>query len=199
MIRAAIAIGLALLLSGCGALIPRTTKRTSAATESAAAKVGTSEAFERIVTGPAQQPQQAAPVRIGGMGNKVEVTMPAPPPSAVPLPTRSESFRYESQADAEDASDSTLDTLTNISIPAGVKLGLLAAGILAMLFALNRVRNASAAASAAFSAADGAMAQQIRRMRERAVVATDAATINALQAQIAELEAERGRLASGRH
>jgi len=72
---------------------------------------------------------------------------------------------------------------------------LVASVVLIALFAFNRVRKSSLAVNAAYQTFDGILANQIRNVRERAILATDSSTISMLNAQIADLEAQRGRLA----
>jgi hypothetical protein len=97
--------------------------------------------------------------------------------------------------DATDKEKTTESTSKSVSIPLGVNLILLAIGMLAVIFAINRARNSSLAVNALYQTFDSALAGQIRSVRERAILSTDNQTISMLNAQIADLEAQRGRLA----
>jgi hypothetical protein len=212
-------ITLLLFIAGCGALVPSTAKRTSSTSEAAASTLKGSEQFSKIVTGQKSDPKTATEFHVGGLGNKVSVTIPkepeqvsAPPqvtmvtvpvvqkevtPKAQPQeqqPYREE-IHYSSNVDATDKEKTTESTSKSVSIPLGVNLILLAAGILAVIFAINRARNSSLAVNALYQTFDSALAGQIRSVRERAILSTDNQTISMLNAQIADLEAQRGRLA----
>jgi hypothetical protein len=97
--------------------------------------------------------------------------------------------------DAADTEKTATADKKEVSIPIGVSIGLVGVGVLILLFAVNRVRNSSLAVNAAYQTFDGMLAQQIRSVRERAILATDNPTISMLNSQIAELESQRGRLA----
>lgn len=205
---------LAVVLSGCS-LVPSTSKRTSSASEAAASTVKGSEHFSKIVTGHKQEPQSAAEFHVGGLGNRVQVTIPkapqqipaAPPVGPVTVPAvrqdvdapanqpYREEIRYSSSVDATDKEHSEESLAKFVSIPMGVKLILLSLGILALIFAINRARKSSLAVNSAYQAFDSVLAGQIRGIRERAILSTDSQTISMLNAQIADLEAQRGRLA----
>lgn len=213
----AILVALVFLVGGCG-LVPSTSKRSSATAGAASSSVKSSETFSKIVNGTKQE-SPPSELRVGGIGNKVDVTVqPQPvhqglPPSpqispALPTPIPAvaanplqrpqpyrEEIRYTSDVDAGDKEQNTAQAKKDVSIPLGVNLGLLGIGILILLFALKRVRDSSLSVSAAYTAFDGILASQIRSLRERAMTSTDQSTITMLQAQLVELEAQRGRLA----
>lgn len=203
-----------IFLTGCGALVPSTSRRSSTTAEAATSSVKSSEQFSKIVSG--QQKAPMAQLHVGGLGNKVELKIPqvdqAQPvqvdvrpvgvprvhdtqaESTVQQPYREE-VRYTSNVDAADAEKTDTKDRKEISIPIGVSIGLAGIGILILLFAINRVRKSSLAVNAAYQSFDTVLAQQIRAVRERAILATDNSTISMLNAQIADLEAQRGRLA----
>jgi hypothetical protein len=202
------------LLTGCGALVPSTSRRSSTTAEAATSSVKSSEQFSKIVSG--QQKAPMAQLHVGGLGNKVELKIPQVEQPAQPViqvrtvdvpnvqqepaaNSSDNSYReetvYSSNVDAADAEKTTTKDRKEISIPIGVSIGLLGIGILILLFAVNRVRKSSLAVNAAYQTFDGMLAQQIRSVRERAILATDNPTISMLNAQIADLEAQRGRLA----
>jgi hypothetical protein len=203
-----------IFLTGCGALVPSTSRRSSTTAEAATSSVKSSEQFSKIVSG--QQKPAMAQLHVGGLGNKVELKIPqvdqvqpvqvdvravgvprvhdTQPESTAQQPYREE-IRYASNVDAADAEKSASKERKDISIPIGVSIGLVGIGMLILLFAVNRVRKSSLAVNAAYQTFDGVLAQQIRSIRERAILATDNSTISMLNAQIADLEAQRGRLA----
>jgi hypothetical protein len=212
-------ITLILFIAGCGALVPSTAKRTSSTSEAAASTLKGSEQFSKIVTGQKTDPKTAAEFHVGGLGNKVSVTIPKVP-DQIPAPPQvtvvavpavhkeatqaaqtqaqqpyREEVHYSSNVDATDKEKTTESTSKSVSIPLGVNLILLAIGMLAVIFAINRARNSSLAVNALYQTFDSALAGQIRSVRERAILSTDNQTISMLNAQIADLEAQRGRLA----
>ena len=203
-----------LLITSCGVLVPQTSRRSSTTAEAATASLKSSEQFSKIVHGQPKGP--IAELHVGGLGNKVELKIPQvdpppapvvqvrgvevprvshePAPDAVNQPYREET-RYASNVDAADTEKTATADKKEASIPIGVSIGLVGAGVLILLFAFNRVRNSSLAVNAAYQTFDGMLAQQIRSVRERAILATDNPTISMLNSQIAELESQRGRLA----
>lgn len=200
------------LLTGCGALVPSTSRRTTTTAEASASSVKSSEQFSKIVTG--QQKAPMAQLHVGGLGNKVELKIPQIDPvqpqkievQEVGVPTVKqerakndeqyrEEVRYAANVDAADSEKAATNDKKEISIPLGVSIGLLGVGVLIALFAFNRVRQSSLAVNAAYQTFDGILANQIRSVRERAILATDSSTISMLNSQIADLESQRGRLA----
>ena len=105
-----------------------------------------------------------------------------------------EEIHYSSNVDASDKEKTTESISKSVSIPLGVNLILMAMGMLAVLFAINRARKSSLAVNAAYQTFDSVLAGQIRSIRERAILSTDNQTISMLNAQIADIEAQRGRL-----
>lgn len=155
-----------------------------------------------------------AQLHVGGLGNKVELKIPQIDPvqpqkievQEVGVPTVKqertkndeqyrEEVRYAANVDAADSEKAATNDKKEISIPLGVSIGLLGVGVLIALFAFNRVRQSSLAVNAAYQTFDGILANQIRSVRERAILATDSSTISMLNSQIADLESQRGRLA----
>jgi hypothetical protein len=190
-------IGLALVLTGCGALLPSTNQRSQSAQESSRSVASQSQSLSKVVEG-----QKAPEIRVGGWGNKVEFrrdrdysgTLPEEMPVlSYDLPYR-ERTEFKSEVDTNNDATSAAHWWSKSTIPMGVNLMLLAGGILAIIFAINRARNASASANALFGAADSGLASLIRSLRDRAALTTDPARVAEFQTQIAELEAQRGRL-----
>lgn len=67
-------------------------------------------------------------------------------------------------------------------------------GLILVAWGIKAVRSSSAAANAAFEAGDQMIAEAIRRVRAKATQSVDPARIAEHNAEIAELEAQRGRL-----
>jgi hypothetical protein len=80
------------------------------------------------------------------------------------------------------------------SIPSGVKLAYLGIGVLVVLFAIKKVVQSSSAVKATLSAADEAIAKQVRKLEGRLASATDDKQRSELLALLTELERERGKL-----
>lgn len=180
-----------LLLVGCGTLLPSSNQRSQSAQESSKAVASQSQTLKKVVEG--NKPPE---IKIGGWGNTVEFAGRLPderPVVGVDVPYR-ESVQYQSSLATDNHATSEADFWSKSTIPMGVNLMLLAAGILAVLFAVRIARNSSAAANVAFQTADAGLASLIRSLRDRASTSTDPARIADYQTQIAELESQRGRL-----
>jgi hypothetical protein len=80
------------------------------------------------------------------------------------------------------------------SIPGGIKLVYLGLGILVVLFAVKKVSQSSSAVRAISSAADEAIAKQVRKLEGRLAGTTDDKQRSELLALLTELERERGKL-----
>jgi hypothetical protein len=183
-----------ILCAGCSALLPSTNQRSQSAQESSRSVASQSQSLSKVVQG-----QKAPEIHVGGWGNKVEFSgkMPADQPVIgvdVPQSGYQERTDFKSEVDTDNDATSAAHWWSKSTIPMGVNLLLLAAGILAIIFAVRRMMNASAAAHAALSTADAGLASLIRSLRDRAALASDPARIAEFQTQIAELESQRGRI-----
>jgi hypothetical protein len=193
-------IALALLLTtGCGTLVPTERSNQSAVETADRLSARQSETFRRIVEGTKVESHELPPVKIGGLGNKVELTIENPPAQEFqPYPPVSAPYREETTYSANNQSESksALDSITKFesTIPLGVKLTLLGLGIVVVIWAIKYALNASAAGKAAFSAADQSLASIIRGLRSEATTSTDPLDLAWLNNKVAELESERGRL-----
>lgn len=196
--KAIVAILSCVLLTGCGALLPSTNQRSQSAQESSKAVASQAQTLKKVVEG--TKPPE---IKIGGWGNKIDFAgryFEEPKVTGIDVPIQStvpyrESVQYQSSLETDNHAASESDFWSKSTIPMGVNLMLLAAGILAIIFAINRARQSSAAANAAFQTADAGLASLIRSLRDRASTSTDPARIADYQTQIAELESQRGRLA----
>lgn len=198
--KSAAALLACLLLAGCGTLLPSTNQRSRSAQETSKSVAAQKQSLQKVVEG-----NKAPEIRVGGWGNKVDFAgryfeepqvtgIDIAPERSSPRPYR-ERVEYSSELDTDHAADSASTWWSRTTIPMGVNLLLLAAGILAVIFAVNRARQSSAAANAAFQVTDAGLASLIRSLRDRSAIATDPSRIAELQTQIAELESQRGRLA----
>ena len=182
---------LACLVTGCSALLPSTNQRSQSAQESSKAIASQAQSISKVVRG-----QKAPEIRVGGWGNKVEFSGRMPeerPVVGIDLPYVEET-QFQSNLSTDHHADSTATWWSKSTIPMGVNLLLLAGGILAILFAIRRARQASVAADMAFGTMDSGLAMLIRSLRDKAAVSTDPSRIAELQTQIADLESQRGRL-----
>lgn len=88
-----------------------------------------------------------------------------------------------------ESSESSAD-----SYPLGIKLIFLALGLFLLGLIVWALRRQSAAVNEAYQLADESLAAQIRKRRERAAMATSHQEVAHYQTDIADLEAERGKL-----
>lgn len=98
---------------------------------------------------------------------------------------------------ANTSEDAT--TLSSVKIPLGVKLILIGIGIVAVVFGLKWAYNAvrATAIGTAITKADAVLSNKIRSYRARAIDSTATADDKVFFAsEIAEIESERGKLAS---
>lgn len=96
-------------------------------------------------------------------------------------------------SEAGNGDQSLLGGLEN-SIPSGIKLVYLGIGILVILFAVKRVAASSTAVRATLSAADGALAKQVKKLEGQLQGhMTDADRVR-ITTLIREMETERGKL-----
>lgn len=201
---------------GC-ALIPTERKKTNTqqTADNVAAQV--SHTFERVTTGrPAPQPAPVvnvapaapAPVTVSGSSNVVTITAPSAPASSIQNPAPSiqptepfvESVKVTSATDLETKSKSDDRTTSAVSIPLGVKIGLIGVGLLLLVLGFKALSNylRGTAAGAMLNVADAALKRRIDAWETRARLSTDPAEIANAAAELRELEAERGKLRSQR-
>lgn len=162
-------LALAALLAGCSHLIP--TERT----ESAGVKASETISATHDLT--------------------VEAAVKTLAPT---ISTNGGSIRIYSKAAQVAGSTENISANSLLKIPFGVKLMLLAGGLGALTAVIWFIRRQYAAVDVAFRTADQGFARAIEKVRARAVAATDHREIALAQQEIAQLEAERGRIAAGR-
>lgn len=199
--RFIVLLSFAVLLSGCGALLP--SRKSESAAVKAAESVSTTqnETVRHIVKAPAQKAPEQTEIKIGGLGNKVDVRFPEPPPQERQIACEPAQYQsdttYSIQRTGKAGIKEDLKGNFDVSIPMGVNLLLLAGGVIAIVIAIKIAKNSSASTKAAFDMADSVIAHRIRAFRERVAQSTDASELARLNAEIASLEADRGRLKSG--
>lgn len=105
-----------------------------------------------------------------------------------------EATEYESNSGAGATSEKAASDYQKWSIPLGWNLCLLGIGIFVIVAAVNKLRATSAAFNQFYQAADGQVASWIQSARERAQSTKDPEEMARLNAEIAEMEAARGKL-----
>jgi ABC-type nickel/cobalt efflux system permease component RcnA len=113
------------------------------------------------------------------------------------IPLR-EQVEITSRSTTDAGSKTNANGSTSTTIPLGVKLGLAGFGLILLAVGLKLLWGyvSKTALGQGLAAADELAARQIRKFREKAMTTTDTAEIAQLNAHIADLESERGRLAS---
>jgi ABC-type nickel/cobalt efflux system permease component RcnA len=113
------------------------------------------------------------------------------------IPLR-EQVEITSRSTTDAGSKTNANGSTSTTIPFGVKLGLAGLGLILLAVGLKLLWGyvSKTALGQGLAAADELAARQIRKFREKAMTTTDTAEIAQLNAHIADLESERGRLAS---
>lgn len=197
---------LVLMGAGCGTMIPR--EQSQGAALATADKISSQQALtiQKAVRG-----SPPPNVTISGTNNTTYVSPGvALPPGFFGGAVKSEDLPAMAQSSYQEmttvtsgtkqaaGSSETQSWYDAIKIPLGVKLALLAVG-LAMLAAVVFAviwfaKRNSAAAAAAFSAADSIVAQQIDRVHAKLAVASDPKQQAELAEEKAQLEKQRGKL-----
>jgi hypothetical protein len=176
-------LALALLIAaaaGCGSMIPKERKQQVAVNAAGQlAATSQTELTKQVTDSP-----PPLTVTTSGESNAVNVVI---------APTSTATHARQETGQSATASDVALSRLES-SIPAGVKLLLLAAGVAALFAVLWYARRSSVAAKSATDLADAAMARAIDRMQARAMQSTDPASIARSTTEVAALEKERGKL-----
>lgn len=167
--------------SGCNALLPHEHKE-----QVAVQSAGTLAASHSVqVTKAAEQP----PVTVNARGlSRVDMKLEAP---AAAVPTRIVETDTQQASGSDQAKASSL---TKIPLWFGMLMGLVCLAILFGLIAFARSK--SAAVDAAFKAGDAKLAGFIAHKRTEAMSTTDPAQLAKINADIAHLESERGKLSA---
>lgn len=179
------AIGL-LMLCSCG-FVPREVKQQETIKQTAAlAATRNSELEQKIVSAPQPTIVTSSNPRTG----EVQTTI-TPAPAVV-------TSKYHDGVEVEASESGKSWYLWAETIPLGVKLILLAIGIGMLLGIWFYIRKISAAAAASSELADHVLAEQIQRLRSKAMLSTEHEEVAHANVEIAALEAQRGKLAGGK-
>lgn len=182
------------LCAGCGSLIPKEQQKSQSVASAEALAVEQEKTIRRVMeVGPqaAAIYQRPVTVKPGLAGPKDEYV------TVVPLgqPVR-EDLTYTTTTKTGAGSSAKADGSSITSIPLGVKLGLIGLGIAAitasLLFAWKSIRGTGVGHGIAL--ADEVIANQIRAKRAAMARSTDQSEITRIATEVAEAEAERGRL-----
>lgn len=171
-----------LLLSGCSALVPSEKRVSQSVQATEAIHSDVERTTERTMS---VVPEMAIAVRQDS--NVVAIPLGSSVSEVTKTTTRS-STGAGSRDTAAGSSASTIPLFVKI-IGSGIGLIVLAIGL---RWLWNTVK--TTALGQGLAAADDLAARHIRKLRERAALATDASEQARLNLDIAELEAERGRL-----
>lgn len=179
-------VAITIALTGCGTMVPHENKNVATATDSqkTAQNAQVSMVKEAATTPPMD-------VQSSGTGNVVNVSI-----SSAPIAKTVLSNAVVTSVDAGTAVKQT----DELSIPLGVKLTLLGIGILvaigAIVWGIKILSNNSAAAKAAFAAADNGIAAMIAHIETQQAITTDAGQLLHLATLKAAAEKQRGKLAT---
>lgn len=169
---------LLLALAGCS-LLPVDKSRSESVRATEALAVESEKTIQRVL--------EVSPVQ----------AMPAPHKgdAAAATPMREE-VRVTSRTVTGAGSRSSAAGMSSVSVPLAVKLILLAVGLGLLWLVIWLWRRTSPAVEAAFSAGDRAVAGAIERLEMLARQTTNPEDLTKINAQLAALEKDRGRLAS---
>ena len=214
LVALAVCIGAA---SGCSVLPSERQKRTDDKRDDARQQQ-TALTIRKAVTGQ-QTPTPA--IAVTGTSNVVSVAVASPqmPPSKFPmtnLPHRSfavgfqpslQGYAIPEYTETVEVSNGTTDNVqvhstsqveSSVTIPIGVKIALLAGGLMLLVVAVRMIQRQvrGTAIGQAISVADASLKRRIETWRDRAVASTNPADIAIAERELAALEAERGKLRS---
>jgi len=194
MIKNTLPLILCLVLSaGCSFLGQNRSQQAGVkATEKIASDV--TQTFQRSVrdTKPVQPQIPHIDIKVDGTNNTATIKLPDAPPRDAGM--REEQFLVSS--DTVQNADSKENLWSSIVTKWPLWISLLggAAGIFAIVWVIKYVRKMHPAIDQAWAYGEDVLARQIRKKREQSASEQDANKRAALQAEIAELESERGRM-----
>lgn len=168
------------LMTGCTSLVPHERKQQVAIESAGKLSIESQTQLTKQV----ENAPPPVTVTSSGASNTVSVVV---------LPTNTKTQATQSSGQIARSQDYDFGSVAS-SIPMGVKLILIAIGASMLLAVIWYVRRSSAAANAAFSAADSALARQIDKLTSSATLETDPSKIAHLSNLRADLEKERGKL-----
>jgi len=131
---------------------------------------------------------QPVQLDVRGRENKVDVHLPP----TTTIPKEDLEFSTSGRADAGSSFDGL--TKSKWTIPIGVSLLLIVAAGFGLLWLVRAARRSSAAANAAYSAADGFLASHIEKLGQDMALSTDNAEIKRHAVSMATAEKERRKL-----
>jgi hypothetical protein len=176
-------LSLLLFLPGCGSIVPSERKARAAAAESS--RITAAHSAE--ITKQAENIPPPISVSVSGTNNTTSLSIE--PSRTI---TRIRSIEDSAASDRAESSERS-----SSSIPAGVKLILIAIGLALILGVIGSAiwiaRRNSIAAAAAFSAGDRAFASLIGQLESRIRIETDQSRLSDLNSQLAAIEKERGK------
>jgi hypothetical protein len=178
-------------LSGC-ALFPMEKSKESSLKTTENLGVQNSMALSRAIEG--EKTPSMPNLSVSGASNKVEITVN-------PGTGYKETTGIDSDSKQKASSDSSLFSSMSVSLPWGIALLAIAAGIAALTFAvryaIKSARASSVAVDQAFRTGDEFAAEMIRQARTKmndAMAAGKLADATAHATSLAELESYRGKL-----
>lgn len=166
-------------LTGCSALVPSERQKSESVRASQDISTESEKTIERVFSATPQAVQQ--------WGTGVV---------SHPLPDIYEQVKLTSRTATDAGSRESARGSFSSTIPLAVKLVLGGIGLFIIIFALKLGWSyiKSTGAGEALSLGDAVLAQQVRKLRERALTATDPTAKAQIAHDMAELEAERGKL-----
>jgi hypothetical protein len=177
-------IVLAVMLCGCGAILPREKQTTMQASQAATISGANNTALTK-------QTENLLPsINVSGASNTVNIAS---------LPAKT-TVAATNGAATGVATESAGKEASKVSIPLGVKLCLLAVGLallaVVIVAIVRYVKTQSAAGAAAIALADRTIAAQITKFTNLAMTEQNPQVMAQHAANVAELEKERGKLNS---
>lgn len=188
---AALIMLIILLAAGCS---PLTTQTRKEEVKQQQASTGASSAAVDVVSKVTEQPKQAPSVgtlTVSGENNKVEIIPPPAPDCGTPdtRETTAHANTNQKGGTTDNYSHTGEDSSSLTIIGWAVGLGLLAVVVFGIVWVVRRY---SVAADLAWRELDRSLADKIQRARTRAATTGDPMEMARANAEIAELERERG-------
>lgn len=144
----------------------------------------------KVVEGEKQQ-QVPVSVNVKGENNNISVQ---PPPASTNAPAYRENITAQAGSKLNAAREDNFDSKEKVTIPLGVALILLAIGIMLLVAAIGMVFKYSRSAKAAYGLFDNKLAAWIQELENKIKIETDQTRLTHLNAELSELEKERGKL-----
>jgi len=182
-----LSLALLILLCGClGGVQERSGGTSVAAAEKLASQ--NNALLNRTIDG--QKTPPAPNVTVTGSSNSIAVAV-----NPQPTNTYRETITLNTASNQSASQELESASFFKKKLPMSVALVLFGVGFLILFVVIWLWRRSSVAVNEAYKLADETFASIIRERRNRAMVSTDAAEMSRLNADVAELESHRGRLA----